>query len=190
LSSCNTQIPGICAPHLCSCPPAQTERDMPHNPTPHCRQGELNHEHPLVLVRRKPKWCCKSNHALLALLNNLSPLPNQTLWNVFQFSYAVGMQVTSIFRMRDFTLDEWRQLPKAGNLVGHAGQPMSCLWEWTLSYRTPHLQPKSASSLGLPRKSERGTMVEENKSKLGAYLAQSWPLDRQLRWPQTPTPPK
>jgi hypothetical protein len=47
-----------------------------------------------------------------------------------------------------------------------------------------------ASLLGLPLKFGRGTMVEENKSKLGAYLAQSRPLDRQLRWPQTPTPPK
>ncbi len=137
----------------------------------------------------KPQWHCRSNHALLALFNNVFPLPNQTSWNVFQISYAVGMLVTSILQMRDFTLDEWRQLPKAGNLVGSIGQPMLRLWEWTLSYRTPRLQSESASSLGLPLESGWGTMVQENKSKLGVYLAQSRPLDRQLHWPQTPTPP-
>jgi hypothetical protein len=127
---------------------------------------------PSRMFGSKPKWHCKSNHALLALFNNLFPLPNQTLWNVFQISYAVGMQVTSILWMRDFTLDKWRQLPKAGNLVGSIGQPMLRLWEWILvSYRTPRLQSESASSLGLPLKSGWGTTVEENKSKLGVYLA-------------------
>jgi hypothetical protein len=134
----------------------------------------------------KPKWLYKSN-PVLTLFNTLFPLPNQNSWTAFQISYAVGTRVTSVLQTKEFTLDEWRRLPKVGNLVGCAGQPMSRLWEWTLSYRTPHLQSESASSKGLPDESERGTTVKENKSKLEAYLAQSRPLDRQSRWPQIPT---
>jgi hypothetical protein len=132
----------------------------------------------LCLFGSNPKWHCKSNHTLLVLFNNLLPLPNQISWSIFQISYRVGMQVTSVWRIRDFTLVEWHQLPKARNLVGNIGQPMSHLWEWTLSYRIPCLQSKSASSLVLPLKSRQGTMVKENKSKLGAYLEQPRPLDR------------
>jgi hypothetical protein len=135
----------------------------------------------------KPKWLCKSNPELLTLFNTLFPLPNQNSWTVFQISYAVGKRVTSVLQTKDFTLDKWRRLPKVGNLVGHAGQPMLRLWEWTLSYRTPRLWSKYASSKGLPDESEQGTTVEENKSKLEAYLVQSRPLDRRLRWPQIPT---
>jgi hypothetical protein len=138
----------------------------------------------------EPKWLCKSNPKLLTLFNTLFPLPNQNSWTVFQISYAVGTQVTSVLQMKDFTLDEWQRLPKVGNLVGHAGQPMSRLWEWTLSYRTLRSQSESASSKGLRDKSERVPMVEANKSKLEAYLAQSRPLDRQLRWPLIQTLPK
>jgi hypothetical protein len=55
LLSCITWVPGICAPHLCTCPPAKTERDMPHNPTPHRGQGELDDGHPLALVWKQTK---------------------------------------------------------------------------------------------------------------------------------------
>jgi hypothetical protein len=95
----------------------------------------------------KPKWHCKSNTELLTLFNNLFPIPSQNSWTFFQISYAVGMQVTSVLRMKkDFTLEEWRQLPKAGKHAGAAGRPMSHLWEWTLSYRTPCSLTESASS--------------------------------------------
>jgi hypothetical protein len=133
---------------------------------------------PLCSFGSEPKLLCKSNPKLLTLFNTLFPLPNQNSWTVFQISYAVGTRVTSVLQTKDFTLDKWGQLPKVGNLVGCAGQPMLHLWEWTLFYRTPHLRSESASSKGLPDESERGSTVEENKSKLEAYLVQSQPLDR------------
>ncbi len=119
--------------------------------------------------------------------NNPSLMGRKNSWTVFQLSYAVGTRVTSVLQMKDFTLDEWRRLPKVRSPVGHAGQPMLRLWEWTLSYRTLRSQSESASSKGLRDESERGTMVEANKSKLEAHLAQSRPLDRRSRWPQIPT---
>jgi hypothetical protein len=72
----------------------------------------------------KPKWHCKSNTILLILFNNLFPICSQNSWTIFQISYAVGMQVTSLLRMKDSTLDKWRQLPKVRKHVGAAGQPM------------------------------------------------------------------
>ena len=134
------------------------------------------------------RWLCKSNSELLTLFNTSFPLPNQHSWTVFQISYAVGMRVTSVLQTKDFTLDEWRRLPKVGNHVGKIGQPMSHLWEWTLTYRRPRLLSASGSSPVSQDVSEQDTMVEENKSKLGAYLAQLRPLARRSRWPQIPTP--
>ena len=77
----------------------------------------------------EPKWHCKSNTNLLILFNNLFPIPSKNSWTVFQISYAVGMQVTSVLQMKDFTLEEWRRLPKVGKHVGAAGMPMLHLWE-------------------------------------------------------------
>ncbi len=138
----------------------------------------------------EPKWFCKTNSDLLVLHNTLFPLPHQNSWTVFQISYAVGMQVTSVLQTNVFTLDEWWRLPKAGKHVGGVGQPMLRLWEWALSYRTPRSQSESASSKALLDTSGQVITVEENKSKLEAYLAQSQPLDRRSRWPQTPTLPR
>jgi hypothetical protein len=131
----------------------------------------------------EPKWLCKSNHELLTLLNTMFPLPSKNSWTVFQISYAVSMRVTSVLLMKDFTLEEWRQLPKVRSPVGRTGQPSARLWKWTLSYRTPRSETESACSKVSPDASVRGTTVAANKSKLEAYLAQSRPLDRQSRWP-------
>jgi len=145
---------------------------------------------PLQSFGSKEKWHCKSHTELLTLFNMFFPLPKQHSWTVFQISYAVGMQVTSVLQTKDFTLDEWRRLPKVGNHVGAIGQPMLHLWEWTLTYRRPRSLSASGFSPGSQDVSEQDTMVEENKSKLGAYLAQLRPLARQSRWPQIPTPPR
>jgi hypothetical protein len=80
--------------------------------------------------------------------------------------------------MKDFTLDEWWRLPKVGKYFGTAGQPMSHLWEWIFSYRTPRLLSESASSQILQGASEQATTVKENRFKLEASLAQSRPLAR------------
>ncbi len=142
---------------------------------------------PSRLFGSNKKWHCKTNHELLTLFNSTFPLPEQTSWTVFQLTYAIGMRVTSVLQTTDFTLDEWRRLPKVGKIVGTTGPPMSGLWEWTLTFRTPCLLSASASSPVLQLESGPGTMVAENKSKLAAYLAQSRPLDRQLLWPRIQT---
>jgi hypothetical protein len=87
------------------------------------------------------KWHCKNNTELLTLFNSTFPLPGQTSWTIFQLTYAIGMRVTSALLMSDFTLEEWRRLPRVGKTVGAVGPAMSGLWEWTLTYRTPHLPP-------------------------------------------------
>jgi hypothetical protein len=138
----------------------------------------------------EPQWRCRTNDDLLTLFNTTFPLPHQSSWNVFQLSLRISTRVTSVLLMTDFTLEEWRRLPKAGKIVGSAGQPSARLWEWTLSYRTPRSRRESASLKDLPAESVRDTTVEENKSKLGAYLALSRPLVRRSPWPRTPTPQK
>ena len=138
----------------------------------------------------EPQWLCRTNDDLLILFNTTFPLPNQSSWIVFQLSSRISTRVTSVLLMKEFTLEEWRRLPKAGRIVGSAGQPSACLWEWTLSYRTPRSRRESASLKDLPAESVRDTTVEENKSKLGAFLALSRPLVRRSPWPRTPTPQK
>ena len=138
----------------------------------------------------EPKWHCKSNTELLTLFNNLFPIPSQNSWTIFQISYAVGMRVTSVLQMKDSTLEEWRRLPKVGKHAGAAGRPMSHLWEWTLSYRTPRSLTESASLQASQDESVQATTVKENRSKLEASLAQSRPLARRSRWPQIPIPQK
>jgi hypothetical protein len=145
---------------------------------------------PLHLFGSKPKWLCKTNTDLLTMFNNLFPLPTQDSWTVFQLTYITGMQVTSILLTMDSTLKEWRRLPKVGNLVGNAGRPTLHLWEWTLTYRTPHLQFESDSSRALQHESELDTTVEANRSKPDQYLAQLRPLARRLPWPRIPTQQK
>jgi hypothetical protein len=54
----------------------------------------------------KSKWHCRSNTDLLTLFNNPFPIPSQNSWTVFRISYTVGMRVTSVLQMTDFTLDE------------------------------------------------------------------------------------
>ncbi len=138
----------------------------------------------------EPRWQCRTNDDLLTLFNTIFPLPNQGSWNVFQLSSRISTRVTSVLLMKDFTLEEWRRLPRAGKIVGGAGQPSARLWEWTLSYRTPRSRRESASSKVLPAESVRDTTVEANRSKLGVCLALSRPLARRLPWPRTPTPQK
>jgi hypothetical protein len=72
----------------------------------HVAGEENSMTEPLTFLGSKPKWHCKSNTDLLTLFNNLFPIP-QNSWTVFQISYAVGMRVTSVLQMTDFTLEEW-----------------------------------------------------------------------------------
>ena len=57
-------------------------------------------------------WYCKTDTQLLTLFNKTFPLPNQASWTVFRPSSKLAMRVISILRMRAFTADEWRRLPK------------------------------------------------------------------------------
>jgi hypothetical protein len=93
---------------------------------------------PLCSFGSKPKWFCKTNNDLLALHNTLFPLPHQNSCTVFQISCAVGTRVTSLLQTKDFTLDEWRQLPKVGKHVGGVGRPMLLRYH-TLKWDTQQL---------------------------------------------------
>ncbi len=119
----------------------------------------------------KPKWHCKSNTDLLTLFNNLFPIPPQNSWTVFQISYAVGIQVTSVLQMKDFTLEECRRLPKVGKHVGATGLPMSHLWEWTLSYRTPHSLSESASLQALQGRVRTGYYGQGKQIQAGSVVS-------------------
>ncbi len=78
--------------------------------TPLLIEGEENSmmDIPSWSLGSKPRWHCRSNTNSLTLLNNFFPILSQNSWTVFQFSYAVGMQVISILQMTDFTLDKWQ----------------------------------------------------------------------------------
>ena len=129
-----------------------------------------------------PKWHCKTDSHLLTLFNRMFPLPDQASWNVFQLSSAISTRVTSILRMKDFSMGEWRRLPRAGKNIGIIGTPMSNLWDWTLSYRKQSSVTRSGPSLDLPQESEQDTMAEAAKLQLKQSIALSRPLARRSRW--------
>ncbi len=81
-----------------------------------------------------PAWHCKTNNALLTLFNSTFPLPAQQSWTVFHLNCKTVMRVISALRMQPFVLDDWRQLPLPGKLVGKIGKPTSHLWESILIY--------------------------------------------------------
>lgn len=138
----------------------------------------------------EPKWHCKSDADLLTLFNSTFPLPNQTSWTVFRLTSGMLTRVISILRMKAFTMEEWRRLPKIGAHTGTIGPAMSDLWEWTLTYRIPASALESGSSQDSRRESEVATLVAENKSALQQRLGQSRPLERRFPWPAKPTQQK
>ena len=131
----------------------------------------------------EPKWHCKSDSDLLTLFNSTFPLPNQTSWTVFRLTSDMLTRVISILRMKAFTMDEWRRLPKIGKHTGTIGPAMSHLWEWTLTYRIPASALESESSQDSQRESDRATLVEANKFELQQHLGLSRPLARRSQWP-------
>lgn len=92
------------------------------------------------------KWFCKTDEDLRSLFDASFPLPMQDSWNVFQPSPAICTRVISVLRTKVTTTDEWRRLPKSGNLLGTIGQPMSNLWDWTLYYRTHRTERDRAAA--------------------------------------------
>ena len=135
----------------------------------------------------EPKWLCKSHSELLTLFNTTFPLPHQASWTVYHPSSAITTRVISILRMKLFTADEWRRLPKAGTNIGTVGCPTSRLWEWTLTYRKPTLSIGPEPSPDLQHESGVAHMVEDGKSGLERSLAHSRPLARRFPWSQDQT---
>ena len=129
------------------------------------------------------EWFCQTDNDLLTLFNARLPLPGQGSWTVFRITSRVFTRVTSILRMRDIGLEEWRRLPKIGAHIGNIGAPMSRLWEWSLSCRgsvTPH---ECESSQGLPHGCGVGVTDGESASRLQQSVAQLQPLARRSPWP-------
>jgi hypothetical protein len=69
---------------------------------------------PSHLFGSNPAWTCTSDAELLTLFNTHFPLPQQRSWTVYRLNCAGVTHVTSILRMKPFTLDDWRQLPTRG----------------------------------------------------------------------------
>ena len=138
----------------------------------------------------EPKWFCKSDSDLLTLFDLHFPPPPQASWNVYQLSPDICTKVILVLRMQATTTDEWRRLPRNGTYIGDIGPPTSHLWDWTLSYRKPHIATKSEHSLDSPDESEQVTTVEAAKSQLRQSLLLSQPLERRSPWTQASIPPK
>lgn len=135
-----------------------------------------------------PRWHCPTDAQFLTLYNSLFPLPSQESWNLFRLSSATSTRVISILRTKDFTMDEWRRLPKAGRLTGPIGNCFSGLWEWTLTYRE---RPTSTASVCSPdslHTSAPATPAEDARSQLKQSLLLSQPLVRRSPWPLETTP--
>jgi hypothetical protein len=60
----------------------------------------------------EPAWHCTNDDQLLMLFNSTFPLPHQGSWTVFHLSSEIATRVISILRMKVFTAEEWRRLPK------------------------------------------------------------------------------
>ena len=135
-------------------------------------------------------WHCKNDAQLLTLFNSTFPLPNQGSWTVFHLSSEIAMRVTSILRMKVFTADEWKRLPRKGKLTGSVGSPMSSLWEWTHTFNKRRTNTEFVPCLDLPQGCGPALMAKESKFALAQSVAQSWPLARRSRWPMGSTQPK
>ena len=133
----------------------------------------------------EPRWYCKCSSELLSLYNQKFPLPQQASWTVFQPTSEIAMRVISVLRMKHFSLDEWRRLPRIGRHSGEPGVTTSNLWESTLIYRMLPIHTECASYQDLQRGSEQDIMVEEAKYELRRSVATSLPLERRSPWPAT-----
>ena len=67
------------------------------------------------------EWFCLDKHALLTFFSCKFPIPNQASWTIFHFTTKMTMRLTSILRMKDSMLAEWRQLLKIGHHIGDIG---------------------------------------------------------------------
>ena len=139
---------------------------------------------PSHLFVSNPKWHCKTDADLFKLFNQKFPLPKQQSWTVFRPSNDIFMKVLSVLRMKATTMEGWRRLPKVGRLIGKIGVATSDLWEWTLHYRTPTSKKANNSSLASEASTGLGTTVEENRFRVGQFLAHSRPLEQQSLWPE------
>jgi hypothetical protein len=135
-------------------------------------------------------WHCKNDAQLLTLFNSTFPLPNQGSWTVFHLSSEIAMRVTSILRMKVFTADEWKRLPRKGKLTGSVGSPMSSRWEWTHTFNKRRTNTEFVPCLDLPQGCGPALMAKESKFALAQSVAQSRPLARRSLWPMGSTQPK
>ena len=136
-----------------------------------------------------PEWFCEDDHALLTLFSQKFPLPNQGSWNVFRFTTKMTMRLTSVLRMKDSTLAEWRRLPKIGQHIGVTGQDIAGLWDWTLFYRGLSTRHGCAPSQDLLAASAEEHTAGGSASRLARSLALSRPLARRSHWPVERTQP-
>ena len=128
-------------------------------------------------------WHCTDDTQLLTLFNSTFPLPHQGSWTVYHLSSEIATRVISILRMKVFTADEWRRLPKKGRLIGSVGSPMSSLWEWTHTFNKRRTNTEFVPCLDLLPECDPESMAAESKFALARSVEQSRPLARRSLWP-------
>ena len=79
-------------------------------------------------------------------------------------------------------MKDWTRPGKIRKHTGEIGADLFHLWEWTLSYRIPHLETRLATCHDLEACCEQDILVGGNKSKLAQSLALSLLLVRRLLW--------
>ena len=135
-------------------------------------------------------WHCTTDAKLLTLFNSTFPLPSQASWSIYHLSSGIATKVISILRMKAFTANEWRRLPKKGGYYGTVGSPMSTLWDWTHTFDKRPTTTAYVPCLDLPPAYEAVSMAEASRSELDRSLALSRPLARRFPWPEESTQQK
>ncbi len=130
-----------------------------------------------------PWWACHTDTAFSTLYNSLFPLPDQSSWNVFQFSNVVVTKVISVLLMKPSTMDEWRRLPRLGRCIGPHGPNSSHLWAWIHTSRESATRIASDYLRDTLPQCDAGTTVEAAQLQLQRSVRHSRPLDRRSPWP-------
>jgi hypothetical protein len=135
------------------------------------------------------RWNCPCDTSFLTLYNSTFPLPNQESWTAYRLSSKISTRVISILLMRDFSMAEWRRLPRPAVPIGKIGSSLSNLWEWTLTYRALTTSPGPDSSQGSQPMSDQAMPAVAAKSQLQQCLRRSQPLARRSPWLSAKTLP-
>ena len=136
----------------------------------------------------EPRWHCRTEGELRAMMDSHFPLPKQNSWTVFRVSSRIATKLTSALRMTPFELEEWLRLPPIGRSTSPTGRPTSGLFDWSLTFRERTTSSHNAPSPASPPASGQEPSAGDDRSALAQCLGRSLPLERRSLWPEGPTP--